>query len=386
MLRRLFLAAVVAASTPALSAQAPQTWTVADAPSVTISHASTAPYTVQTARRLSDGRLVVLTAGELHFYGSGGAFQYMSGGRGVSRNAYEFVQDMLVLPGDTILSISINVGPLETREIDWLPTNGQRLAARSVTVDQRDMDAGGWSSSLKFGSLLPNGTLLIEQWPHQREQFPPDQLHRAVNRYAIFDPKTRAVSVLQNVMSFRESDNGIQPLSPAEQSAVGSDRIYIGDNDTTFISAYATDGRPLSTLTVSEAPARVTAADLAAYQRYITKRIAGDTVRLARWTERYNAIPKPERYPLWGPPLVARTGELWIAPAQFSVNREMALMAAEAGHRNVWHVFSQAGARLASIVLPDGFTPLDIGADYVLGVSYDDMRNERVEMYALTRR
>ncbi|MCH7891494.1 MAG: hypothetical protein IH921_08325 [Gemmatimonadetes bacterium] len=50
-----------------------------------------------------------------------------------------------------------------------------------------------------------------------------------------------------------------------------------------------------------------------------------------------------------------------------------------------WSVFDSDGYWLATIQLPDGFAPLDIGPDYVLGVWRDADDVEHVRMYELVK-
>ena len=51
----------------------------------------------------------------------------------------------------------------------------------------------------------------------------------------------------------------------------------------------------------------------------------------------------------------------------------------------VWTVFDARGRFLGDVTMPAGFTPFEIGADYVLGRWMDDLDVEYVHVYALDK-
>ena len=51
----------------------------------------------------------------------------------------------------------------------------------------------------------------------------------------------------------------------------------------------------------------------------------------------------------------------------------------------LWRVTSPSGEPVAELRTPPRFYPLEVGTDYVLGVSRDDRDVETVEPYALIR-
>lgn len=53
--------------------------------------------------------------------------------------------------------------------------------------------------------------------------------------------------------------------------------------------------------------------------------------------------------------------------------------------RSNWSVFGPTGRWLGVIEIPVGFTIKEIGSDYVLGVSVDDIGVELVQLYALEK-
>ena len=51
----------------------------------------------------------------------------------------------------------------------------------------------------------------------------------------------------------------------------------------------------------------------------------------------------------------------------------------------LWSVFSPDGAWLGEVEVPDRFDVTDVGADYVLGVWRDELDEQSVRKYTLTR-
>ena len=82
----------------------------------------------------------------------------------------------------------------------------------------------------------------------------------------------------------------------------------------------------------------------------------------------------PESLPAYSDFLLDRLGLIWVA--HYGIKGEEVFD---------WDVFDPAGAYLASLKIPSRFRPTEIGADYLLGVTTDDMAVERVSMYSLSR-
>lgn len=99
----------------------------------------------------------------------------------------------------------------------------------------------------------------------------------------------------------------------------------------------------------------------------------------------------PELYPRFGRLLAARDGNLWIlaypevphAISSHQLDRPGGYMD-PAGHR--WVVLDPEGLHVANVRTPPGVFPLEIGADYVLGMALDEYDVQRVQVHALSRR
>lgn len=89
----------------------------------------------------------------------------------------------------------------------------------------------------------------------------------------------------------------------------------------------------------------------------------------------YSKMPLPATMPAVSALLVGNEGDLWVGHYRSGFEASA----------QCWWIFSAAGRLLGSMCLPDGFTPYQIGSDFVLGVSVDDPGTERVSLYGLVR-
>jgi hypothetical protein len=85
-------------------------------------------------------------------------------------------------------------------------------------------------------------------------------------------------------------------------------------------------------------------------------------------------IPADMTTPLITDLQVARDGTIWLEEGQ-----------EDGDEGRVWRVLSPAGAPIATVAMPDGFRPVVIESDRVLGVWRDELGVEQVELRGLRR-
>jgi hypothetical protein len=323
---------------------------------------------VSHLRELSDGRILVAMGPDLRFFDRAGRFVSKAGGRGRGPGEFQYVQDLVVLPGDTLLALSFR--------------DQVTLAPDGKYVRQKALDLGPLSSDGFFSevaTLLPNGNLLAQQYKAQSPSDPPRlTLGRPSMRFSILDIGSAKVTALLAGGGLRQmmvgSNNpAVQPFSPYAQQATGRDRIYVGDNDTTFVLAYDLSGRPQGRITVAERPTPVTAQHLAASRKQSLEWIGTDRARLERFEAGWAAVPKPTRHPYWSRMLVDRLGNLWVSSPNIPDTP------------STWTMFDRDGRRVGTLQMPVHFDVREIGANYVLGVARDTDGIESVHRYPLTR-
>jgi len=84
--------------------------------------------------------------------------------------------------------------------------------------------------------------------------------------------------------------------------------------------------------------------------------------------------PSPDSLPAISDLGVDATGHLWLRPFVLEATGPVA-----------WSVFAPDGRLRATVDLPPRFEPTEIGEDYVLGVSRDELDVETVRLYDLAR-
>jgi hypothetical protein len=351
------------------STAAAQTFTLSAKPVVQIGSDASAVYQfnrIESLRRLSDGRIVVTMGPDIRFFDPSGKYLAKAGGRGRGPGEFAWVSGLQVLPGDTLLMMNV-------RTIVWLDREGKFI--RQVLPDLAPLATDGWFSE---GSVpLPNGNLLAPQYSRVESNSRSPVMRRAPVRYVVLDLATGKVTPLVTGGGLAQmTHNGRQLLLPftlLAQQAIGADRVYAGDNDSTFIQAFTLDGKPVGRFTVAEQPTPVTAADLAAYKQMLIDWATQNKMPLQAVEQDWADTPKPSRHPYWGSAIVDAAGVLWVSgPSRQDKPTQ-------------WSAFDRAGRRLGSIVLPANFTPKDIGIGYVLGVQRDEVGVETIAMYSLRR-
>jgi hypothetical protein len=354
-----------------------QTWSLSAQPTLAIGDETRgAPSTpeyqfnrIAHVRRLSDGRILVTMGPDIRYFGADGKYLSKAGGRGQGPGEFQYIQDLYVLPGDTLLALS-------SRNKVWLTPDGTFVRQELVMLDP--LATGGWFS--EGAMLLPNGNLLAMQYRQETPENPrPTGLYRPVLRYALLDLRTNRVTPLVTAGGIRQTSDprggGTQAFSPHAQHAIGSDRVYVGDNDTTFVSAFTLDGAAVRTFAVADKAVPVTDAHMADYRRRTLEMIGSNAAQRSRFEQNLDAVARPKRFPYWGTAMVDRPGNLWVSAASTG-----------AAGPTTWTVFHRDGGRIASVVVPSGFAPKEIGVDYVLGVMRDDLGVESIHMYVLNRR
>jgi hypothetical protein len=323
---------------------------------------------ISNVRALSDGRTLVTMGPDLRFYDRNGRFVNKAGGRGRGPGEFQYIQGLRVLPGDTLLALSF-------RDLVTLAPDGKYVRQRAL--DLGPLAANGFMS--EGASLLDNGNLLAPQYKASSPTDPPRlQLSRPFLRYVLFNASTGTVTPLLESGGLRQmmvgaNNPAVQPFSPHAQAAVGRDRVAVGDNDSTFVLVFDLFGRQLTRITVADRPTPVTAAHLAASRKQSLEWAGTDRARLERFEAGWAAVPKPTRHPYWGRMMLDALGNLWVSsPAIPDV-------------RATWTVFDRDGRRVGALLFPERFSPMDIGADFVLGVARDEDGVEYVHRYVLQR-
>jgi hypothetical protein len=365
---RLYANLIFAALVPTLTHAQTGSWSMSSTPIVSIGDESGDPnysFTrIARLKRLSDGRILATTNSDIRFFDQKGKFSSRAGGRGRGPGEFEYIQDLIVLPGDTLLVLDV------ARQQVWLTPQGKYV--RRAALDFSPLTHDGWFSEGAW--LLPDAQLLSMQFKNRENA---RELGRPPIRYTRFEPAARTVRPLIDLGGLRQITDGrmggVQAYSPDARVAIGADRIYAGDNDSTTINSFSLDGKFLSAIRVADRETPVTKAHLDDYRRRNLEFAGSDAGRLERFEWGWKNVPNPKRHPYWDRALVDKVGNLWIASPKLPNTPES------------WSVFDRNGRKIASLTMPARFTAHEVGHDYVLGVAKDEDDVESIRMYSLNR-
>lgn len=170
-----------------------------------------------------------------------------------------------------------------------------------------------------------------------------------------------------------ESRPVLTPFAKVPVATVSPEFLYFSDQDAYEIQAHDPSGRLVRIIRLALDPAPVTPADGERYVQSVVEEI-GDPEQSAAVRSHLGSLPLPEFFPPHGAMLADAPGYLWVEDFQ-----------RPGAENRAWNVFSPEGALAGRLTLPERFSPLEIGSDYLLGVGWDELNVEYVRMYGLSR-
>ena len=326
---------------------------------------------VAGALRLRDGRIVVANggSGELRFFAADGSHLSSVGGEGKGPGEYSGISWIEPFRGDSILvydfvarrlSVLSHQGeyarslgfPIAPEGGFPVPTGAfvdGSLAGRvtavftagEMTTGMHDSQATYVRLSGETGALLDSITTL------------PDE-----SRYILAEPTSMSVTT--------------PLLGPQTYRAVAGDSLFLGYSGSFQINAYGSDGVLRSIIRRVAEPVPVTADELTRLREERLS-VSDDPTFRERLGRIYDAMPAPQVRPAFSSLQVDEAGNLWVRSTVLPDEPEL------------WTVFDDAGRMLGTLQLPDGFRPLHIGEDFLLGLVDDELGVQRVRLYDLQK-
>lgn len=317
--------------------------------------------------RLSDGRILVVNGGtaELRFYDSDGAFVAAAGGQGRGPGEIAGVPlQFLLSSGDTIVVLDMP---------SW---NVVRFDGRGTYIDRRQLDRGIVVAQVPPGShsesvsLLPGGGFMapVNEIPPR----PEPAGHRRPGGYLVVSAAGETTFLEPfPYYDYRSFEFGRRSLF-----AIGPQSLALGDNETYEISLYSPSGE-LTRRVRNMRPNRVvTSEDLAG----VRAKLVGNALtpeQQSEWAKDFDEADHAETFPAFSALFIDRLGCLWV--------RQHPPVEVDADTPVGWDIYDPDGIFLGELSLPASLRLHDAGEDYVLGVKYDEMGVERVQLYPLTR-
>lgn len=352
-------------------------WTVASDPAVEIGVLEGRPeyqlVQVSGAAVMTDGAIVLADRGahELRFYDADGRHLRSVGREGDGPGEFRSVELIGLFGGDSILTFD----QYQRRTSVFGPAGA---FARSFT-------AGG-EAELAFPypvGVFADGSLLVREGGVYRAGEASTGVDRAPVRLFLAGPDGRIADSLgvfpgSEAFVFTEGRSlSVSTLMFGRDlvEAVSGRRLALGNNDGYSVRVLRSDGSDVHVVRRRQEPVPVRDADVEAFMADELSDIdQGDENRRRMALLRFEQMPRHETFPAYASIELDAEGHLWVE--QYRGPREA---------ETVWHVFDQDGVFAARVRLPSRLRVLEIGDDWVLGVTRDDLGVERVALHRLDR-
>jgi hypothetical protein len=329
------------------------------------------------AVRLRDGSIVVANAGtqDLRWYDATGKHGRALGDRGLGSGHFASLDWVGFSPTGSVAAF--DYGRLR---IAFFSQEGEFQDAVSLVVSFQSepgsvrgilsdgsylliRDARHWARSMSRAGSTPEG---LVRGPASVSRYSPDGSFLA--NLGTFDGAERIFSKGRS----RIVRIGARPFGRDAVFAVSPDRFYVGTQDSYEIAVYDTTGTMKAIVRVGRENLPVTTRLIDRYKR---GRLANVHERERADKERELAqLPYPDSMPAYGPILVDAAGNLWVSNYRPFGEGEP-----------VWTVFDAEHRMLGEVSMPEGFTALQIGSDYVLGTFTDEQGEAHIRAYGLEK-
>lgn len=341
-------------------------WTVSAVPRVTFGESGTERvefYDIDDAVRLSDGRVVVLDSGakELLYFSRTGELQARAGGAGDGPGEFREPAGLVALSGDTLCVYARRSQHLSLfdQEGNWLADRPMEEVEELLPTRQfRLADAHG-------GSLIVNNPNSF----HVAADMEEGEVHNPNYRFAadgtfegiVGEPSTRwfySARLLFDGARIADAAGGY---------------IYVRDPARYEIRVYDYDGSLLRIHRLTR-PARMTSEeDRDRYKEFLRRDVKNEAL-LDRLIASVDRATLADSFPAIDRFHIDALGNIWVREYTPPWSAESSM-----------GVFAADGPWLGTIAMPADFRPLEIGADYLLGIRTDELDVQHLVLYELER-
>ena len=354
-------------------------WSVAAQPDLSIGavegDADYQLYGVAGAHRLADGRIAIANAGtsELRLYDANGGYQGSFGQQGEGPGEFTSMRLVGVTGRDVIVLADAGLRRLTTVH----PDDGMLGSAQ---VDAAVLPFLNPAGLFADGSAVFGGHFDVSRIMEMEEG-----LNRAPTVYRSCAPDGSLATDFGDFpgaaffLEWEERNDRrnlrpyLIPFGMLPQATVSADLFYFGGGDTYEIQAYAPSGELLRLIRLDREPIRTTEEDKLRYiEETVPDMVGEEQARELRAL--FEHLPASETFPTHGQLKVDVLGYLWV--------EEYRLLGVETP---IWNIFDPDGVLVGQVSLPLDVGILEIGADYLLGIRFDEMDVEYVELYGLER-
>lgn len=339
-------------------------------------------YDVRGVRRLPDGRIAVANGGSAEVLivdpSSGDVTKVGSGGAGPG--SFMVLEEVAPWSGDSLITFDTRLRRLTAFHLDG-SVGRTATMARDALPGVGPLSPAGW---------LDSGHLVLETSTLDAYEIERSDGLRVTRDHGYVLFVSREGTVIESIAkwagdarAFRVSEPSSGnlrirsepvPFLPRLEVSVFGDRVAVGATRAYEFNVFDSGRRLQMVLRVPRTPVLV---DDAIRQRWIGDRLAGvedPALRRERRVALEN-LPLPDTLPYFDSIRLDSEGYLWVSESRVTTT----------GRASEWVVYDPLGHTAGVATLPPEFTVFEIGPDYVLGISEDELGVEILEEYALIR-
>ena len=325
-------------------------------------------FTSPTARRFSDGRILVSEQGEreLRLFSADGEWLWTAGGRGDGPGEFKNLQDTHVLRGDTVL-----VFDRPAKRASWFDSAGQFIRSERFAE-------GGMPVTGAGGTVLDSDIWLIQFRVEAPDSAGLDRWQNEILLMSSDGQRRATLDTLTTILShvWRRGNYAMfegLPFFSRPILAAGNGRAYVSDATSWNIQVFDSNGRLDRLIRRDWTPEAVTESDvderLARQRKWGEDRTTSEDRRKAHLRLLEKGARLSETKPALSDCFVDREGNLWTLDWAMP----------ERGYpERQYNVFDSKGVGLGPVTVPAGMRLTDVGEDYVLGTVSDDLGILRV--------
>ena len=324
---------------------------------------------IRGVARLRNGGLVVAGSHEIRVYDQSGRHLVRMGRQGDGPGEFREIAGVIMI-GDTIAALDRSL-----QRLSYFDLSGRYLTSVSL---QPTRDPIHPLRMYRLGGLLGEDlALLVYAYPADRRAQPMTYWDTLPTlRYS------RAGRLRDTVGEFAGMDTHSTPkragsitFARLSSSDVHDGQLYMTDGRRYEIRVYDPDHGLTRVLRAQREPRPATQTLLDEYHERMLDRIS-DPERRRGFRAEVESWPHAETLPWISDVKVDLSGVVWVREYQHGFD--------DSNPR--WGVFGREGRWLGIVEMPAGFTPLEFGEDYALGVTRDESGVEYVQLYSVTRR
>ena len=329
-------------------------------------------FRVFSATVLSDGRIAVANSGtaEIRYFDAEGRYLSATGGEGEGPGEFGVLSWLRRFPGDTLVAWDLSTGRLS------------RLGPAGEYIDSNTFQPPVENQSVQYvGSIAPDmHVVTVSQFPWF-ETFEDGKVFDAEAAYWLYDGS--GVPVREIVRVSRGEQVMVTERSGSRvRNTIGNKVFTIGDQvrvTSLGLRVAFADRAEVRSIDPDDGTTRIVR--YAPAPRLLTQQLIDDYLEagdptpdmLSRRRKQLDAAPLPEYLPVHGRLLVDAVGRAWLRPFGTSTDASF------------WTVIDENGVWLGPVEMPERFNPLEIGDDYVLGVTRDELGIEYLKLFDLEK-